>query len=143
TSSARRKASTTASAVDRWSRSGNFPRPTHRSVSMHELALAQSITDLVVDYARRERIARISRVVVEIGIAASVEPDALLFCFPIVADETPAAGAELSSTVFPYGRSAKSVRQNTLPIIWSRHAPPAAASPARSLRGAKCGLYRS
>ena len=62
---------------------------------MHELALAQSITDLVVDYARRERIARISRVVVEIGIAASVEPDALLFCFPIVADETPAAGAEL------------------------------------------------
>jgi hydrogenase nickel incorporation protein HypA/HybF len=62
---------------------------------MHELALAQSITDLVVDCARRERIARISRVVVEIGIAASVEPDALLFCFPIVADETAAAGAEL------------------------------------------------
>jgi hydrogenase nickel incorporation protein HypA/HybF len=62
---------------------------------MHELALSVSITDLVVDCARRERIARVSRVVVEIGVAASVDPQALLFCFPITAAETVAAGAQL------------------------------------------------
>ena len=62
---------------------------------MHELALCESITDLVADCARREGIARVSRVVVEIGVAASVDPQALLFCFPITAAETVAAGAEL------------------------------------------------
>ena len=62
---------------------------------MHELALSESITDLVVNCARQERIARVSRVVVEIGVAASVEPQALLFCFSITAAETAAAGAEL------------------------------------------------
>jgi hydrogenase nickel incorporation protein HypA/HybF len=62
---------------------------------MHELALTESIIDLVVDCAAREHIARVSRVVVEIGVAASVEPQALLFCFPIAAAETVAAGAEL------------------------------------------------
>ncbi len=62
---------------------------------MHELALSESIVDLVVNCARQEHIARVSRVVVEIGAAASVEPQALLFCFSITAAETVAAGAEL------------------------------------------------
>jgi hydrogenase nickel incorporation protein HypA/HybF len=62
---------------------------------MHELALSESIIEMVVDRARHERMARVTRVVVEIGTAASVDPDALLFCFPIAAAETLAAGAEL------------------------------------------------
>jgi hydrogenase nickel incorporation protein HypA/HybF len=62
---------------------------------MHELALSESITDLVVECARRERLARVSRVVIEIGVAASVDPQALLFCFPITAADTVAADAEL------------------------------------------------
>jgi len=62
---------------------------------MHELAISESIVGLVVDCARRERITRVSRVVVEIGVAASVDPEALLFCFPITAAETAAASAEL------------------------------------------------
>jgi len=62
---------------------------------MHELALSGSITDLVVECARRERLTRVSRVVVEIGVAAAVDPGALLFCFPITAAETVAAGAKL------------------------------------------------
>jgi hydrogenase nickel incorporation protein HypA/HybF len=62
---------------------------------MHELTLSASIIDTVVECARRERIVRVSRVVIEIGIAASVDPQALLFCFPITAAETVAADAEL------------------------------------------------
>jgi len=62
---------------------------------MHELALSESIVAMVVECARRERIDRVSRVVVEIGAAAAVEPQALLFCFPITAAETVAADAEL------------------------------------------------
>jgi len=62
---------------------------------MHELSISGSITDLVVDCARREHIARVSRVVVEIGAAAAVDAEALMFCFPVTTMDTPAAGAEL------------------------------------------------
>ncbi len=62
---------------------------------MHDLALSESITVLVVECARQEGITRVSRVVIEIGVAAPVDPDALLFCFPITAADTVAAGAEL------------------------------------------------
>jgi hydrogenase nickel incorporation protein HypA/HybF len=62
---------------------------------MHELALVESIIELVADGARRERMVRVTRVLVEIGAGASVDPDAMLFCFPIAAADTVAAGAEL------------------------------------------------
>ena len=63
---------------------------------MHELALSQSIVDLVVECARREGVHAITRVVVEVGVAAGVEPDALQFCFDIVAADTLAQGAKLA-----------------------------------------------
>jgi hydrogenase nickel incorporation protein HypA/HybF len=62
---------------------------------MHELSISESITDLVVDCAQRENIGHVSRVVVEIGVAAAVDPGALMFCFPVTTMETVAAGAEL------------------------------------------------
>jgi hydrogenase nickel incorporation protein HypA/HybF len=70
-------------------------RPSQGSASMHELTLAQSIADLVSDCARRERMGRVTRVLVEIGVAAPVDAESLEFCFPIVANETVAAGALL------------------------------------------------
>lgn len=66
---------------------------------MHELALSQSIVDMIVECARREGIRRVTRVVVEVGAAAAVEPDALRFCFDVIAEETPVQGAELAIEV--------------------------------------------
>jgi hydrogenase nickel incorporation protein HypA/HybF len=63
---------------------------------MHELTLSQSIVDLVVECARKEGVHAVTRVVVEVGIAAGVEPDALRFCFDAVAAETLLQGAELT-----------------------------------------------
>jgi hydrogenase nickel incorporation protein HypA/HybF len=48
---------------------------------MHELALSQSIVDLVAEAAAREGLHQVTRVVLEVGAAAAVEPQALLFCF--------------------------------------------------------------
>ncbi len=62
---------------------------------MHELALSQNIVDLVVERARREGVSAVSRVTIEVGMAAGVEPDALRFCFDIVTAETLVQGAEL------------------------------------------------
>ena len=55
---------------------------------MHELTLSQSIVDLVVECARKEGVRAVTRVVVEVGIAAGVEPDAMQFCFGLVAADT-------------------------------------------------------
>ena len=60
---------------------------------MHELGLAMEVVDIVT---RRAAGARVSRVVVEIGILAAVLPDALRFCFQLASEGTPAAGAELA-----------------------------------------------
>jgi hydrogenase nickel incorporation protein HypA/HybF len=62
---------------------------------MHELALTQSIVELVTRCGRQEGLQRVTRVVVEVGAAAAVEPEALNFCFGIVAADTVAAGADL------------------------------------------------
>ena len=63
---------------------------------MHELALTQGIVDLVTQVGRHEGLHRVTRVVVEVGVAAAVVPDALTFCFDIVAADTIASGAELA-----------------------------------------------
>lgn len=63
---------------------------------MHELSLCESIVSLVTDCAVREGLTRVTRVTVDIGAASAVDPDALLFCFPLVTEGTPAASAELS-----------------------------------------------
>ncbi|WP_029009231.1 hydrogenase maturation nickel metallochaperone HypA [Azospirillum halopraeferens] len=68
---------------------------------MHELSLCRSIVDLVVGAAAEEGVRRILSVTVEIGDAAAVDPDALLFCFPVVAEDTAAAGAALVITRVP------------------------------------------
>jgi hydrogenase nickel incorporation protein HypA/HybF len=62
---------------------------------MHELALSQSILALVLERARAERVRTVTRVAVEVGAAAGVDPEALRFCFDIVVEETVAHGAEL------------------------------------------------
>jgi hydrogenase nickel incorporation protein HypA/HybF len=63
--------------------------------AMHELSLCESITELVAEYAQREGVAHVSRVVIALGVAAAVDAEALQFCFPITAADTVAAGAEL------------------------------------------------
>jgi len=63
---------------------------------MHELALSQSIVDLVADHAAREGLRKVTRIVLEIGAAAAVEAEALHFCFDLVARESVAEGAELA-----------------------------------------------
>lgn len=68
---------------------------------MHELTLSQSIVDLVVECAHKEGVRAVTRVVVEVGIAAGVEPDALRFCFDLVAANTLAKGAKLAIETIP------------------------------------------
>jgi hydrogenase nickel incorporation protein HypA/HybF len=59
---------------------------------VHELALTQSVVDLV---AERTRGRRVLSVRVEVGLMSGVVPDAMLFAFDLATAGTPLEGAIL------------------------------------------------
>ncbi len=78
---------------------------------MHELALSQSIVNLVLERARAERVRMVTRVVVAVGAAAGVDAEALRFCWDVVVEETAARGAELVIDEVPLRVRCRSCRQ--------------------------------
>lgn len=68
---------------------------------MHEMSLAEGIIELVEDTARREHATRVSLIVLEIGQLASVEPEALRFCFDAITRGGVADGATLEIVTVP------------------------------------------
>jgi hydrogenase nickel incorporation protein HypA/HybF len=62
---------------------------------MHEMALTESIVEIVAEEARRQGANRVRVVRLQVGVMAHVEPEALRFCFDAVSRGTVAEGAEL------------------------------------------------
>ena len=59
------------------------------------MALAEEVLQIVQQAARREGLHRVRALWLEIGQLASVEPEAMRFCFEAVARDSVAAGARL------------------------------------------------
>lgn len=59
---------------------------------MHELGITEEIVEIVRERAGERRV---RRVVIEIGKLSLVLPDAVRFCFDLVAEGTTVEGAEL------------------------------------------------
>lgn len=68
---------------------------------MHEMSLAEGVLQLVEETARREQAHRVKLVVLEIGQLASVEAEALRFCFEAVSRDSVAQGAALEILSVP------------------------------------------
>ncbi|MGB4466658.1 MAG: hydrogenase maturation nickel metallochaperone HypA [Azovibrio sp.] len=68
---------------------------------MHEMSLAEGILQQVEDTARREGARQVRTVVLEIGALASIEVEALRFCFDAVTRNSLAAGATLEIQTLP------------------------------------------
>jgi len=67
---------------------------------MHEMSIAQSILDVVQQYAKSDHsrdtgVPRVKSVRLRIGEMAGVVPESLRFCFEIAGEGTVAQGAEL------------------------------------------------
>ena len=60
---------------------------------MHELSIAQSLLDIIVDESRNHRLGRVNLVRLRIGDLAAVVPESLRFCFDLVSRDTVASGA--------------------------------------------------
>ena len=63
---------------------------------MHEMALAESMLEIVEQTARRNGAARVTAVWLELGALSHVEPDALRFCFDAVTRGSVADAARLT-----------------------------------------------
>jgi hydrogenase nickel incorporation protein HypA/HybF len=59
---------------------------------MHELALVESVIDMVAEHAKGRRVRRVR---LEIGKLTCVAPHAIRFCFDVAAAATPLDGARL------------------------------------------------
>ncbi|MBT8342224.1 MAG: hydrogenase maturation nickel metallochaperone HypA [Desulfatitalea sp.] len=59
------------------------------------MAITQSLVDIIAEEMRAHRAGKLLNVRVQIGQMTAVVPDALRFCFDILTQHTPMAGAEL------------------------------------------------
>jgi hydrogenase nickel incorporation protein HypA/HybF len=64
----------------------------HRGAAMHELAITQGIVEMIVE---RTDSARVTAVYLRIGKVSGVVPEAVRFCFDLVAAGSPVEGARL------------------------------------------------
>lgn len=70
---------------------------------MHELAIAQSIAEVVTARANEHGAAHVTAVRLRIGEASAIVPDSLTFCFEMVASLDPLlAGARLAVDSVPH-----------------------------------------
>jgi hydrogenase nickel incorporation protein HypA/HybF len=68
---------------------------------MHEMALCEGIIQIVEDEARHRAFSKVKAVSIEIGALSHVAPEAIRFCFDVVAARTIAAGAVLEIIATP------------------------------------------
>ncbi len=68
---------------------------------MHEMALTESLVDLIEEEGRRQGFTRVRVVRLEIGALGSVDPEAIRFCFDAVARGAIVEGARLEITAVP------------------------------------------
>jgi len=67
---------------------------------VHELSIAQSIVEAVSDrLTELKATGPVRRIALRVGALDAVTPDALRYCFDVVADDTPLEGAELAIEV--------------------------------------------
>ena len=62
---------------------------------MHELSIAESIIEMLAEYAATHKFKKVTKITLEIGVLAGIEKSALFFCFAEAAKNSVAEGAEL------------------------------------------------
>jgi len=65
------------------------------------MAIAQSVLDIVLEECERHNMESVERIRIQVGALAAVVPEALTFCFQVVAQGTPAEQAVLDIETVP------------------------------------------
>ena len=62
---------------------------------MHEMSIAQSVLDIILQESQSHKVKRVLSVAVKVGELSAVETESLRFCFDFLTKETLAEGARL------------------------------------------------
>jgi hydrogenase nickel incorporation protein HypA/HybF len=68
---------------------------------MHELYLAESILDIVKEYAAKQHFQKVNSISLSFGRLSCIESKSLQFAFEVQAKDTMAHGAELRFKIIP------------------------------------------
>jgi len=68
---------------------------------MHEMAIAQSIMDIVEQEMARNGVTKVSTIRLVVGEFTAVVPQSLNFCFEIITKDTPLEGVKLDMEPMP------------------------------------------
>ncbi|MCX7823855.1 MAG: hydrogenase maturation nickel metallochaperone HypA [Syntrophobacterales bacterium] len=68
---------------------------------MHEVGIAEMLSEIAIEEAKRHNFSKVSSLKVQIGEMAAVVPEALIFAFSIVSKGTILEGAQLSIEIVP------------------------------------------
>ncbi|MDR3361580.1 MAG: hydrogenase maturation nickel metallochaperone HypA [Desulfovibrio sp.] len=68
---------------------------------MHEMAVAQSLLDMVEEEIARQGCRRLDVAYVEYGALSGIVPESLQFCFEVMTRDTPHEGARLEMLCLP------------------------------------------
>jgi hydrogenase nickel incorporation protein HypA/HybF len=68
---------------------------------VHELAIAESLLEIVLEEGRRHDLQKVTIIRLQIGAMAAVVPEALMFSFEMVSQNTIVSGASLEIESLP------------------------------------------
>jgi hydrogenase nickel incorporation protein HypA/HybF len=68
---------------------------------MHEIALCESVIEIIEEEAKRQAFSQVRTVWLELGSLSHAEPDAIRFGFTVVSRNTLAEGAKLEILTVP------------------------------------------
>ena len=80
-------------------------------VVMHEASIALSILDIVAEKCREQGCRAVDSITVQIGKAAGIMPDSLMFAFDAAKENTPAKNAKLVVQTVPVGGTCNACRK--------------------------------
>ena len=98
---------------------------------MHELAVTESIVDIVRRHAERAGASRVLRIHLVIGELSSIVDDSVQFYFDYLSCDTIAAGAELAFRRLPVGLICGACRHRWQPADADWTCPACGAASAR------------
>ncbi len=78
---------------------------------MHEIGIAQELSAIVIDAAKKEKLRKVSKVNISFGQMIQIVPDIFDFAFRIAVRDTIAMGAEVDIEILPVKMRCKSCKK--------------------------------
>lgn len=90
---------------------------------MHELSIAQSIVDIVIEQMKIHSLSRVESVMLRIGVLRGIVVDSLNFGFAVTVRETPMEGAKLVVETVPLRGTCLTCHQEFIMDDWFGDCP--------------------